>query len=686
MTVETHAGAFAGAARLIAAMAVSSTLSIAPAFAANLDGTVLGAGKPIARSTVTLWAGSAAAPKQLAQTQTDADGRFTVALPVTADALYLVANGGRPAASNDAGDNAAIGLLAALGSVPPSKIVINEFTTVASVWTHAQFIDGTAIKGQPLQLKIAAGNVPSFVDLTTGGWGATIQDPLNSGQTPTMANFATVADALAGCVVRVTTDACARLFEAAKGPAGAMPADTLTAAQAIARYPWYQPERVFALLEAFYPVPQGKTMRAVPYMPYLQVSPSAWVLPLKFDGGGYRAGGKAMFDADGNLWVGNNFTIGWQASDALWQGNATKFDPNGKPLSPITTGFTGGGMQGGTFGAAIDLKGNVWLSSYGSKSIAVFDKAGNPLTPPDGINFGGRLGLMQGIITAPNGDVWALGISKRQLLYFPKGDWNNGRIVCEGDSAEPCKSFTAPFHLAIDQQDRIWVSDSSLHVIRFPAAHPSKSVKFDVRSNNSGLNVDSRGNVWVTNRFGSGLLGMAHMVDMAVHLKTGGVLSASDYLTKTMSEQTGGSGSVTVLQPDGSQLPGSPFKGGGLPGPWAVVIDGNDNVWVSNFAMPASPIVQLCGVRTENCPPGFKTGDQISPPGGYVGGGLQLQTDIAIGPAGDVWAMNNWQDIDSCYPGATEALSTRCGGQGVVVFFGMAKPVRAPQIGPAKAY
>jgi hypothetical protein len=48
--------------------------------------------------------------------------------------------------------------------------------------------------------------------------------------------------------------------------------------------------------------------------------------------------------------------------------------------------------------------------------------------------------------------------------------------------------------------------------------------------------------------------------------------------------------------------------------------------------------------------------------------------------------MNNWQDIDSCYPGATEALSTRCGGQGVVIFFGMAKPVRAPQIGPARAY
>ena len=53
-----------------------------------------------------------------------------------------------------------------------------------------------------------------------------------------------------------------------------------------------------------------------------------------------------MFDSEGNLWVGDNFTIGWQGQDTLWQGNATKFAPNGKPLSPITTGFTGGGMEG----------------------------------------------------------------------------------------------------------------------------------------------------------------------------------------------------------------------------------------------------------------------------------------------------------------------------------------------------
>ena len=176
-----------------------------------------------------------------------------------------------------------------------------------------------------------------------------------------------------------------------------------------------------------------------------------------------------------------------------------------------------------------------------------------------------------------------------------------------------------------------------------------------MRSNNSGLNIDSGGNVWVTNRFGSGLLGMAHMIDMAVHLKAKGVTSASDYLTTIMSEQRGGSGSVTLLRPDGTQFPGSPFTAGGLPGPWAVVVDGNDNVWVSNFNSASSPITQLCGVKTENCPPGFKTGDQIAPKDGYVGGGLQMQTDLAIDPAGNVWVMNNWQDIDSCIGTPPEA-------------------------------
>ena len=652
----------------------------------GIEGQVLGAGKPIAGSTVTLWAASHDAPRQLAQTKTGDDGRFSLSTADqgSSDILYLTANGGRPAANQRGAENPAIALISIIGGERPPQVTINEFTTVASVWTNLQFLDGAALKGAPLGLKIAAGNVSSFVDLQSGRWGTTIQDSLNSGQTPTMANFATIADALSGCVVPVTGDACHKLFAAATTPKGENPGDTLAAAAAIARYPWYQPQRLFALIREFYPVSPANHMRTVPFMPYLSFAPSAWVTPLKFDGGGYRAGGKAMFDSQGNLWVGDNFTIGWQGQDTLWQGNASKFDPNGHPLSPLTIGFAGGGMEGGTFGAAVDAKDNAWLGSYGGMSIAVFDKNGNPLTPPEGINFGHKLGLMQGIIATPSGDVWALGLSKNQLLYFPKGDPAQGKMVCEGFKVEPCKSFIAPFHLGIDQHDRIWVTNAfGAHVTRFPVSDPSKVQKFNTGWSGSGLGIDSQGNVWVTNRLGNSLRGAAVVADAVVTLKMGG--NGDEKLTRAMSKQTGhDGGSVSLLRPDGSQYPGSPFAAGGLPGPWAATIDGNDNVWISNFAAPNSPITELCGVRRETCPPGFKTGQQIAPPGGYVGGGLQMQTDLAISPAGDVWVMNNWQDIDSCFGTPDEARSTRCGGQGVTIFFGMAKPVRSPQIGPAQ--
>jgi hypothetical protein len=52
-----------------------------------------------------------------------------------------------------------------------------------------------------------------------------------------MANFATLADLLAGCATRVTPDACGELFRAATPPKGDAPTNTLSAALSIARYP-----------------------------------------------------------------------------------------------------------------------------------------------------------------------------------------------------------------------------------------------------------------------------------------------------------------------------------------------------------------------------------------------------------------------------------------------------------------
>jgi hypothetical protein len=200
-------------ARFVATLLATGMFAWASGSAAadTIKGQVLGGGQPISSSTVTLWAASAGAPTQLGQTRTGTDGGFTLNSTDAPDKdaiLYLIAKGGQFGANAQGGDNPAIALMTVIGSKPPVTVTINEMTTVASVWTHAQFLDGFAIKGSPLSLRIAAGNVPNFVDLQTGGWGSTIQDPLNSSQTPTMANFATLADVLAGCVRRVTADAC----------------------------------------------------------------------------------------------------------------------------------------------------------------------------------------------------------------------------------------------------------------------------------------------------------------------------------------------------------------------------------------------------------------------------------------------------------------------------------------------
>src|ERR1700683_1855445 len=135
--------------RLFVAALLTFTFQLAtPAHAADsIEGQVLGGGAPIAKSTVTLWSASADAPKQLAQTQTGDDGRFTLSAEGLSDGiLYIVAKGGEPAANNGGGNNPAIALISVLGNKAPAKITINEMTTVASVWTNAQFLDGTAIK------------------------------------------------------------------------------------------------------------------------------------------------------------------------------------------------------------------------------------------------------------------------------------------------------------------------------------------------------------------------------------------------------------------------------------------------------------------------------------------------------------------------------------------------------------
>jgi hypothetical protein len=200
----------------------------------------------------------------------------------------------------------------------------------------------------------------------------------------------------------------------------------------------------------------------------------------------------------------------------------------------------------------------------------------------------------------------------------------------------------------------------------------------------SGMAVDSLGNVWIADRSGSSERGHARLLEAMVASKISHEEFARVIVGGWAGQKPGyeSGGSVTVLRPDGSQASFSPVYGKGLAAPWAISVDGNDNVWVSNLATSSYGIVELCGFRTEHCPPGVHTGDAISPVGGYVGGGLQMQVDVGVGPAGDVWVTNNRQYYPAALGKVDEALSTLAAGQGLVIFYGMAKPVKVPLIGP----
>ena len=649
-------------------------LTLGQGFAADsIKGEVMGGGAPIAKSTVTLWEASAAAPKQLGQTKTNDDGRFEVrAKGASKDGiLYLVATGGIPKANKATADNPAIALLAVVGSNPPASVTVNELTTVASAFTNARFINGDGISGNPLGLKIAAGNVPNLVDLTTGGWGKVLLDPLNSTQTTTLANLDTLGSLLTASFTVANDDWRGRFYQAATPTGGTTPKNTLEAIAGIAREPWAAPKDLYALFDEAYPQPKDGARRAAPFVPYLAYVPDDFALSLCFAGGGMYANGRFMFDVDGNLWSGQNWMPGSQSGVVnSIGGGVIKVTPNGTILSPAITGFTGMGIDGVGWGTAV-TKDRVWISSFNGK-ILVMDFNGKPVASESDFPFKEKfLGLM-GIGVAPNGDVWIADGSDNQLLFFPGGRIKDGKIV------KPA-GLKSPFDVVIDDQNRVWVSNSqSDTVVRFPANDPTKTETFHVGLGVRALALDSKSNVWVVSNMS---------LDFPVPKVPDGasIMEQFKLMGAAMLQYPKPTGFASMIHPDGTQADPAGYSGNGAVDiPWGVNIDGNDDVWIGNLAPRKRAVVLMAGVDTKGHPAGTKTGDVIHI---FQGGSIQMLTDVNIDPAGNVWAANNWNDAQAATSGNPfRPTSTWGGGSGLTVIYGVAAPVKPPRIGKVQTY
>jgi phospholipase C len=245
-----------------------------------VQGRVHGGQFPVTGSTVQLYAagaGSYGAGAQALLTLpviTDANGNFNIpagayTCPSASTETYIVSTGGDPGLGSD---NPAISLMAALGpcgslgSIP--YVVINEATTVASVWALAPFMNYGAEVGtiptNTLGLTTAFSNVNNLVDITQGS----APGPVTlSGVTIPVAEINTLADILASCINSTGTAACNALFAAATPPGGSAPTNTLDAALDMALNPANNVVALFNL-----PTP------AAPFSPVLTSQPINWSL------------------------------------------------------------------------------------------------------------------------------------------------------------------------------------------------------------------------------------------------------------------------------------------------------------------------------------------------------------------------------------------------------------------------
>lgn len=108
---------------------------------------------------------------------------------------------------------------------------------------------------------------------------------------------------------------------------------------------------------------------------------------------------------------------------------------------------------------------------------------------------------------------------------------------------------------------------------------------------------------------------------------------------------------LAAFETDGTQPSLKGYTGGpgdkALSSPWGVSIDGNDDIWVANFW--GRGIVLMAGAEPKGVSAEATAGDVLHV---FQGGTIQMLTDVVVDPAGNVWAANNWNNLDAAVLGS----------------------------------
>ena len=632
---------------------------------ATLRGTVQSGGNlfkfPLPGVSVTLYKAHLGQPSNLGAVTTDNAGKFLFPSvnPGGADGIYfLIADLGKSAQ-----------LVAILGESLPPSVTVNELTTVAASYSMAQFYRTGVISGDPFVLKLAAGMNDNLVNVVTGEPSEVLLLSPNADQTNSLRSTRALANLLAACTVNRSLGAYFR--ELAKPFEGSVPATTPEAMANLAREPWRNVFSIYLLTKMW-----------TPYTPGLALMPDAWTLTVKVNNSGddnFLFGGTAniAFDRRGYAWVTNNVVQGQTVSSTavmVLKPNGKPSDgTNGTPLSPLTSG----GILGVGFGVTIDPWENVWFGNFGwgnvnpsrgpngNGSLSEFLPNGQPVSGSKGYQ-GGPV-RVQGVASDAAGNIWSCSYGNDSVFVFLGGDPRHSL-------GYQLYSGSQPFSVAVADDQSVWIACGG----GFDGKYPSSVSKYVLVQGTNGLEIQQQFLTFV----GKALKGIS--VD-----SQGNAWVASQ-----------GDSRIYALRPDGTVIKG--YFGGGIDGPWGATVDGDDNIWVANFGpllpfsnFTHSRISKLAGVNSSTHP-GRKQGDPLTPWTGctvpsagsqvrlhngdplYGKGGppsyspLMRLTNTVIDRAGNVWALNNWK------PDFNTDVKSNPGGDGVVIFVGLATPPKRP--------
>ena len=636
----------------------------------NFAGTVqsggTGAVAPLPGHTVTLYRATPGAPTRLGSATTGEDGRFSIPLEEDGQESILYATAVR--------DGAVLATI--VGPRIGDEAVINELTTVAAAFSMAQFTDGTSIAGNAFGLRIAAMMNDNLVDPRTGASSQVLLSPPNTDQTNALRSTRSLANLVAACV-RGVPGAEDRLMELATPAGGARPGNTFQALASIAQHPANNAGALFN---------QSQGVPTV-YSPPLFNAPDAWTLAVKVNDSGddeRMFGGPAnvAFDRNGYAWIANNVVQGTPNSGnfiIVLKPDGTPADGrDGTAKSPVS----GGGLIGPGWGITIAPNGNVWVGNFGwgdpetqypvNGTVSAFGPDGTPLSDDAGYG-GGGLDRPQATVADAEGNIWMASFGSGDVVVFPGGDPEKAVSLPSGDE---------PFGISLSPDGSAWVSNSG--GLGWPQVGAGSVTRYRLEDGALTQTLD------------------------AVRVGAGCKVIATDSLGNAWLA-SGADSTVYQLSPEGEVI--GAYRGvGGMDAPWGLCVDGDDHVWVGNFGALGlesdythAGLTRLAGANPATRPAGLNAGDAISPPTGYTlpSAGqpvllhngdpvykdgtecyspLMRATSCQIDQAGNVWVVNNWKPrFRTNFPTDTG----NPGGDGVVIFIGLAKPPAWPWAEPS---